>query len=132
MITLSDGTTTITLDQDLRWSDEDTPYIVQQSVVRTLTGTLDIQAQAAIKGRPITLEPEDDSSGWTTMTDTVVEQLRNWAAVPMQQLTLTLRNVSRTVIFRHQDGGLETRPVVHYRDRLPGDFYHCVIRLMEI
>lgn len=132
MITLSDGTTTLALDPDLMWSDEDNWHGVQQSVVRTLTGALDIQAAAMIKGRPVTLEPEDDNSAWAFMNSAVVEQLRNWAAVPMQQLTLTLRGVSRTVIFRHQDGGLEARPVVHYRDRLSGDFYHCVIRLMEI
>ena len=83
-----------------------------------------------VKGRPITLEPENDDSAW--MLSSIVVQLRNWAAVPLQQLTLTVRDVSRTVIFRHQDGGLEARPVVHYRDRLPGDFYLCVIRLMEI
>lgn len=131
-ITLYDGTTTLELDPDLRWTDEDNWHPVQQSVVRTLTGALDIQAAAMVKGRPITLEPENDDSGWARMTSAVVVQLRNWAAVPGQTLTLTLRGVSHTVIFRHQDGGFEARPVVHYRDRLPGDFYLCVIRLMEI
>ena len=82
------------------------------------------------KGRPITLEPEDDSSAW--MPSDAVVQLRNWAAVPGQQLILTLRNETRNVIFRHQDGGLEARPVVHYRDRTPTDWYLCVVRLMEI
>ena len=82
------------------------------------------------KGRPITLEPEDDSSTW--MRSSVLQQLRNWAAVPGQQLTLTLRGTSHTVIFRHQDGGFEAKPVIHYRDRVPGDWYLCVIRLMEI
>jgi hypothetical protein len=129
-ITLTDGTTTVTLDPDLRWSDEDNWHGVQQAVTRTLTGALDLQAAAMVKGRPITLEPENDDSAW--MLSSIVVQLRNWAAVPLQQLTLTIRDVSRTVIFRHQDGGLEARPVVHFRDRLPGDFYLCVIRLMEI
>ena len=82
------------------------------------------------KGRPITLEPEDDSSAW--MRSAVVQQLRNWAAVPGQQLILTLRGVVHTVIFRHQDGGFEAKPVLHYRDRVPDDWYLCVIRLMEI
>lgn len=130
MITLSDGTTVVTLDPDLLWSDEDNWHPVQQSVERTLTGALDIQAQAMNSGRPITLEPEDDESAW--MQSAVVMQLRNWAAVPLQQFILILRNETRNVIFRHQDGGLEARPVVHYRDRAPTDFYRCVIRLMEI
>lgn len=130
MITLSDGTTTLTLDPDLLWSDEDNWHPVQQNVQRTITGALDVQVAAMNKGRPITLEPEDDSSAW--MQSATVEQLRNWAAVPGQQLILTLRNETRNVIFRHQDGGLEARPVVHYRDRTPTDWYLCVVRLMEI
>ncbi|WP_322735651.1 hypothetical protein [Delftia tsuruhatensis] len=130
MITLSDGTATLTLDPDLLWSDEDNWHPVQQNVQRTITGALDVQVAAMNKGRPITLEPEDDSSAW--MQSATVEQLRNWAAVPGQQLVLTLRNETRTVILRHQDGGLEARPVVHYRDRVTTDWYLCVIRLMEI
>ncbi len=130
MITLSDGINTLNLNPDLRWSDEDNWHPVQQNVQRTITGALDIQAAAMEKGRPITLEPEDDGSAW--MSSDIVVQLRNWAAVPGQQLILTLRNETRNVIFRHQDGGLEARPVVHYRDRTPTDWYLCVVRLMEI
>lgn len=129
MITLADSITTLALNPDLYWSDEDAWNPVQQSVERTITGALDVQVGAMVGGRPITLEPEDDDSAW--MTSAQVAQLRNWAAVPGQELTLTLRGVERTVIFRHQDGGFEARPVVHFRDRLPGDFYLCVIRLME-
>lgn len=130
MITLADATTTLEVDRDLFWSDEDNWHPVAQNVERTITGALDIQVAALQKGRPITLEPEDDSSAW--MPSSVVQQLRNWAAVPGQQLTLTLRGTSHTVIFRHQDGGFEAKPVIHYRDRVPGDWYLCVIRLMEI
>lgn len=130
MITLSDGTTTLELHPDLRWSDEDNWHPVAQSVVRTLTGNLDIQVAAMQAGRPVTLEPEDDSSAW--MPSSSVAQLRNWAAVPGQQLLLTLRGVSRTVLFRHQDGGLEALPVVHYRDRVAEDWFLVTIRLMEI
>lgn len=130
MITLSDGTNTLELHPDLFWSDEDNWHPVAQAVQRTITGALDIQVAAMNKGRRITLEPEDDSTAW--MSSAIVQQLRNLAAVPGQQMVLTLRGESRTVIFRHQDGGFEAKPVVHYRDRVPGDWYLCVIRLMEI
>ena len=129
-ITLSDGTNTVTLDKDLYWPDENDWTPVVQSVNRSITGGLIVQPATRVRGRPITLEPEDDSSAW--MPSSVVQQLRNWAAVPGQQLTLTLRGTSHTVIFRHQDGGFEAKPVIHYRDRVPGDWYLCVIRLMEI
>ena len=130
MITLSDGTTAVDLHPDLLWSDEDAWNPVQQAVSRTITGALDVQVGALIGGRPITLQPEDESSAW--MPGSVVSQIRNWAAVPGRVLTLTLRGVSRSVMFRHQDGGLEAKPVVHYRDRDDSDFYLCTIRFMEI
>lgn len=131
-LTLSDGSTTLTLNPDLYWSDENNWHAVEQAVERTITGALVIQAAARIAGRPITLEPIDDEAAWMTRADVTV--LRNWAAVPGKTMTLTLRGEAREVIFRHQDGGFEARPVIQYRDghELPVDFYLCTIRLMEI
>lgn len=131
-LTLADGSTTLTLNPDLYWSDEHNWHPVEQSVERTITGAQVIQAAARVAGRPITLEPEDDEAAWMTLAD--VTALRNWAAVPGKTMTLTLRGEAREVIFRHQDGGFEARPVIQYRDghELPADFYLCTIRLMEI
>lgn len=129
-ISLSDGTTTVQLHPDLFWSDEFGWHPVEQTEQRTITGALIVSAAERIGGRPITLEPENDSSAW--MTREVVAALRNWAAVPGKELTLTLRGVTYTVVFRHQNGGLEARPVVHYSDADLGDNYLCVVRLMEI
>lgn len=129
-ITLSDGVTTVNLSPDLYWSDENNWHAVEQSVARTITGALDVQVAGRIAGRPITLEPEDDSSAW--MPFSVVDTLRNWASVPGKELTLTLRGETYDVMFRHQDGGLEARPVAHYRDVQASDPYRCIIRLMEI
>ena len=131
-LTLVDGTTTLTLNPDLYWSDENTWHPVQQAVERTITGAQVIQVAGMTKGRPITLEPIDDEAAWMTLTG--VTALRNWAAVPGKTMTLTLRGKAREVIFRHQDGGFEARPVIQYRDghELPADFYLCTIRLMEI
>ncbi|AXY83368.1 hypothetical protein [Acidovorax phage ACPWH] len=129
-ITLADGSTTLTLNPDLMWSDENNWNPVEQSVERTVTGATVVMSSLRVGGRPITLEPEDDSSAW--MVRNAVDALRNWAAVPGKEMTLTLRGVPRTVIFRHQDGGFEARPVIHYNDVVPTDFYLCTIRLMEI
>ena len=128
-ITLADTTTTLTLNPDLFWSDEDYSP-VQQEMEPTITGAIVVQVGKLLAGAPITLQPEDDSSGW--MSRAVVEQLRNWAAVPDKELTLTLRGVSRTVVFRHQDKGVEFTPVAHRRDVDTADRYLCTIRLMEI
>jgi hypothetical protein len=131
-LTLADSGTTLTLNPDLYWSDEYNWNPVEQAVERTITGAQVIQAAARVAGRPITLEPEDDGTAWVSRSH--VEALRNWAAVPGKTMTLTLRGVARTVIFRHQDGGFDARPVIQYRDghELPADFYLCTIRLMEI
>ena len=131
-LTLADVSTTLTLNPDLYWSDENTWHPVQQTADRTITGAHVIQAALMVKGRPITLEPIGDESAWMSLAQ--VTTLRNWAAVPGKTMTLTLRGVERDVIFRHQDGGFEARPVIQYRDghELPVDFYLCTIRLMEI
>jgi len=129
-ITLSDGTTTVNLHPDLFWSDESNWQPVEQTTQRTITGAIVVSAAQRLGGRPITLEPENDASAWMPLS--TVAALRNWAAVAGQQLTLTLRSLTYTVIFRHQDGGLEARPVVHYSDANNADFYLCVVRLMEI
>jgi hypothetical protein len=130
-ITLTDGTTTVNLHPDLLWSDEHNWHPVAQTAQRGLSGSLIVQAAKMLKGRPITLETEDDDSG--AMTLAVVEQLRNWTAVEGQQLTITLRGVSRTVIFRHHDGpALEAKPWIHRADVASGDFYICVLRFTEI
>ena len=130
-ITLALGGTSVDLHPDLLWSDEFNWQPVEQQATRTITGALIVQAATRIAGRPITLSPEDDRSAW--MTRDVVEQLRNWAADAGQEFVLTLRGVSRNVIFRHHDGaGLEAVPVVHFSDMDSDDFYRCTLRLMEI
>jgi len=130
-ITLAVGATVVELHADLYWSDENNWQPVEQTAQRTITGALIISSATRLAGRPITLEPEDDSSAW--MSRATIDQLRNWAAVAGQQMILTLRGQARTVIFRHHDGaGLDARPVVHYSDVDNADFYRATLRLMEI
>ena len=61
-LTLADSGTTLTLNPDLYWSDENTWHPVQQTADRTITGAHVVQAALMVKGRPITLEPQDDSA----------------------------------------------------------------------
>jgi hypothetical protein len=130
-ISLNDGTTTITLPSDLYWEDEASWAPVEQSIERTITGALIVNVASRSGGRLITLKPEDEGSAWVTRS--VLEQLRNWAAVPGKTATLTLRGTTRSVMFRHHDGSaLEASPVVHFNDVDSGDYYRCTIRLMEL
>lgn len=130
-ITLTVGATTINLNADLYWADENDWHPVEQTAERTITGAMVVSTSARVAGRPITLQPEDDSSGATSLP--ILTQLRNWAAVPGQVMELTLRGVSRSVIFRHHDGAaVEARPWIHYSDVQSGDWYFATIRFMEI
>lgn len=131
MIQLSDGQTTLDLNPDLLWADEYNWQPVEQSAERTITGALVVMSSLRVGGRPITLQPEDDTSGW--MTRDLIEQLRNWAAEPGKTLTLTLRETDFNVAFRHQDGaGLEARPLIHFSEMDGTDYYLATLRFMEI
>ncbi len=129
--TLVYSSTTVNLSDDLLWADENSWNPVEQSGQRTITGALIVSSATRVGGRPITLQPEDESSAW--MTSATLAALRSLAAVPGRVMTLTLRGQTYSVIFRHQDGaGVEAVPVVHYRDVNSGDFYRVTIRLMEL
>lgn len=133
MITLSYQATTIELDADLLWADELSWSPVQQSVDRAVTGALIIQVDgdADLPGRPITLRPEDDASAW--MPRALVDQLQSWAAIPLATFTLTLRGRARSVMFRHHERpALEAVPVVHFSDVLTTDDYRVTMKFMEI
>ena len=129
-IVLYSGATEIVLHEDLRWVDEDSWHPVAQVEDRGITGALIVQAAAMTAGRPITLEPENEGSAW--MHSSVVEQLRNLAVVPGLQMELSIRDIRRAVIFRHSEIALETTPVVHYNDRMPGDWFLCTLRFLEL
>lgn len=129
-ITLVHQSTTIELNKDLYWSDEHTWLPVEQTVQRSTTGALIVSSATRVGGRPITLEPNDDSSAW--MPEATLRQIRNLAVVPGRVMQLTLRGQTRNVIFRHHDGvAVEAVPVVHYSDVSGADWYRLTLRFME-
>lgn len=130
---ITDGTTPVTLSDDLLWSDEFNWNPVEQASQRTITGGLVVSSAARTGGRPITLEPQDDNSAWHSRA--TIEQLRNWSATAGRTLTLTMRGVNYSVAFRHQDGtAVEARPVVHFAQADVGstDWFHLTLRLMQV
>lgn len=129
-ITLAYGVTTIDLPDDLYWADENDWHPVEQRSQRTITGALVVQHAARLAGRPVTLQPADERSG--VMSRATLDTLRTWAAVPGLQMTLTLRGVTRSVLFRHEDTAIEATPFIHYSDVQADDFYFATLRFMEI
>ena len=131
MTTLTDGVTTVTFSDDLVWADEFAWAPVEQTVDRTITGALIVQAGARVAGRPITLAAEDDSSGWITRG--ALDQFKVWAGIPGRVLTLNYRGEAHTVIWRHQDTAIDAAPVVFFSGPVQtGDYYRATLRFMEI
>lgn len=130
-ILLSIGSTTVVLHPDLYWADEFSWHPVQQSVERSVTGAAVIDVATMTGGRPITLQPLVRESAW--MTRSAIVQLQAWAAIPGQLMTLELRGVVRTVMWRHQDApAVSAEPVAHAHDADPGDYYSATLKLMEV
>jgi hypothetical protein len=130
-ITLTVGSTTIDLPPDLYWADELQWVAVEQAVERTITGALIVSVAARLAGRPFTLQPPDENSSWTTRT--TLDQLRTWAEIPGQQMTLGMRGVDRTVIWRHHEAPvIDAAPIVYFDDVESTDFYSVTLRFMEI
>lgn len=130
-IQLSYGAVNIALPSDIQWVDEFDWAPVGQGVERSVTGALIVQSRAMTAGRPVTLKPDGDNSAWTRRS--VVEQLRNAAAIPGQVMTLTIGSQTLNVIFRHHDGpAVEAKPVAAYDAYTSDDFYVVTLKLMTV
>lgn len=129
MTTLAVGATSVDLPDDFLWSDEFAWTPVVKTEEFSLTGARIVQNGVRLSGRPITLEPEGDDSAWVTRA--AVEQIAAWAALPGTEMTLTFRGVPRVVEFRSNETPFAARPVAHFSDAQPGDFYLLTLRLTE-
>lgn len=127
---LSDGTTAVTLDDDMT---EEMPYWqpVVQSAAFTLTGSLVLEESVKQAGRPLTFKSEADA-GWVPRS--AVDQLHAWACAPGAQLTLTRFGADRAVTFRHGDGpAVEAGPVAYVaRAPQPDDWMLLTLRLLTV
>lgn len=133
-ITLSDGIETIVLDQDLFWSDEFTWAEVEQSVERSIPGSLVIDVCIKKAGRPITLQGPAENAAWMLRSD--IERLQAWEKDPTLILKLGLRGRDFSVVFRRYDGApVEANPVDFVANPDPGgfgDWYLTTIKFLTV
>lgn len=129
MSTLSDGTTTVTLDDGLAWADEFSWQPVAQSTRRTITGGLVVTQQVMTAGQPMTLAAEQDDKGWISRATLL--QCLAWAGTPGQVLTLTYRGTAYTVLWRLEDGPIDAHPVMPWLDDQAQDDYRATLRFMR-
>lgn len=135
MNTLSNGTTTIALPDDLIWTDEHGYSPVRQSVTPTIGGALWIDVSVLSAGQPITLQAGRDDEGYpyALMTRAQFAQLRVWADQPGQVFTLTYNGNSYDVIWRHEaPPALDATDLIDYPDPEPTDFVIVTLRFTRV
>lgn len=127
--TLVNGATTLTLSDDLLWTDEFDWAAVEQSQQYGLTGALILDSAAKVSGRTIRLEAGDDY-GW--MARSTLSTLRTWAGLAGQQFTLNYRSVAHTVVFDHAAGAIDASPVLGCPDPIDADYYVVSLRFLKV
>ena len=120
----------ITLPDDLEWSDEFEWSPVEDAIDTALSGSLVIHSGTRPKGRTITLEGSD-SAAWITRS--VLDQIKALADSNPSDLMLGYHGRNFNVRFRYSEKPYSARPVVFYSGvSLPDDYYTITIRLMEV
>ncbi len=124
----------VQLPDTLMWNDEMQWAPVVSAYSYTLTGALLIETAVMQKGRKITLEPADAEMGWVQRS--TVEKLYEWANVQGRRMTLVLEYPDDvrefTVMFRHSDGALDSKPVKGFPEHEPDSWWTIVLRLIEV
>lgn len=118
---------TVTLPDNLYWSDEFAWDPNAQQSEYTLTGALIVEESTRQAGRPITL-----AGAWVDRA--TVQALRALAATPGDIQTLTLPDArSFQVLFRRGDQAIEAAPIGGpFAAPQAGDRYRLTLRLIEV
>lgn len=128
-ITLTDGMQTVTLPNDLHWSDRHWSA-VSQSFTRGLTGKPIIMMAQRQYGRPITLQAPEDG-GWMRLSEEA--QILQWHNTPGQVLTLNYHGEVHSVQFRHYESpGYESEQVFYLVNPGPDHFVIPTLRLITV
>lgn len=129
MTTLTYLSTTLTLPDDLLWTDEFAWTAVEQRTEYSITGALIVEASAKQSGRPITLA-SNENRGW--MPRAALLTLKAWAALPAQAFTLVLNGVTYTVAFDQARNAVEAAPLFALVGTDAGDDYLPTLRFIEV
>jgi len=128
-MTLDDGSTTITLPDDLQWVDEFDWEPVQQDLQPTMGGGLVISENTLSAGRKITLVSGDDV--WVLKS--VINEIDIFRNTVDKQMTLTLPDARTfTVMFDRAKKPMEVKPVWRKTTQEVTDYFTLTLRFLEV
>lgn len=134
-LTLTSGSTVITLPEDLQWVDEFAPWRVAQVVEYSLGGVMIVHESARLTGRPITLQG-GGNYGWATR-ETVealqaLEAVANGPAMTLSVPAHEAANRTFTVRWRRDAGAIDATQIKVVLPPAPTDWYSLTLRLMVV
>ncbi|RKG46556.1 hypothetical protein D7V64_17370 [Acinetobacter cumulans] len=123
---------TVSLEDGFLWSDEFDWKPKAQTQEYAIDGSLIVQEGTKLSGRPITLTAAD-GQGWVKRRD--LRTLMAWSALG-EQFTLQFEYLhdrrTLNVIFNHEAGAIEAKPVLEHPTVSEDDYYAVTLRFTEL
>lgn len=124
---------TISIEDGFLWSDEFDWKPIEQKQERAIDGTLIVQEGKKKSGRLMTLTPPDEHQGWIKRH--VLSKLMDWSAL-QDSFVLQFEYPHDTrrfnVIFNHQDGAIEAKPIKGFPAVNDDEFYSVTLRFLIV
>ena len=124
---------TVPLEDGFLWSDEFDWKPVEQKQERSISGALIVQEGKKLSGRPITLVPPSADQGWIKRKH--LRTILEWSGLG-EQFTIEfeyLHDQRRfNVIFNHEAGAIEAKPVKEFPTVSEDDYYVVTMRFTEV
>lgn len=128
MASLTYSGTTVTLPDDMLWTDEFLWNKVVSTNGYSVAGVPLIDSGLKVAGRPFTLQSGTDH-GWISRSTALT--LQGWAWLPSPVLTLVLRGTTyNNLTFDQSGNAFEATPVVDYSDPTNTDRMYATLRLI--
>lgn len=123
---------TVSLEDGFLWSDEFDWKPKAQTQEYAIDGSLIVQEGTKLTGRPITLTAAE-GQGWIKRRD--LRTVLAWSALS-EQFTLQFEyqhdQRSFNVIFNHEAGAIEAKPVKDHPTVSEDDYYAVTLRFTEL
>ena len=124
---------TVLLENGFLWSDEFDWNPIEQKQERAVNGALILQEGKKKSGRPITLTPADERMGWVKRRE--LSKIKDWSTLQEHfYLEFDYPHDKRRfkVIFNHEAGAMEAKPVKGIPTVSEDDYYNVTMRFLEL